>query len=258
MTIPPIRLRALSARSARSRSSRATSSGASKRRPPRRSNATRPSRSQRRSVSTLTPSAGAAAPIRIALSSGSVPTRGSYAVTMYGEMPDPALIVVDVQQAFDDPSWGERRNPACEEQHHRADRALAGANDWPLVFVRHDSTEARLGTAPGSPRQRVQAVITGEPDVLVTKETNSCFYGEPDLQAWLEGEASTSACRRYHHQPLLRDHRPRRRQPRLRRPLRARRHPHLRPPRPLRRRRQRRRGASRASPRPTSTASSPR
>jgi len=28
--------------------------------------------------------------------------------------PGPALIVIDVQRAFDDPSWGERDNPACE------------------------------------------------------------------------------------------------------------------------------------------------
>ena len=29
-------------------------------------------------------------------------------------------------------------------------------------------------------------MITGEPDVLVTKHTNSAFYGEPDLHEWLQ------------------------------------------------------------------------
>ena len=37
-----------------------------------------------------------------------------------------ALIVVDVQQAFDDADyWGQRNNPACEAQRRRADRGVA-------------------------------------------------------------------------------------------------------------------------------------
>jgi nicotinamidase-related amidase len=64
-------------------------------------------------------------------------------------MSAPALIVVDVQQAFDDPSWGTRNNTACEAniaaliEHWRAE-------ERPIVFVRHDSDEPRSTLAPAT------------------------------------------------------------------------------------------------------------
>jgi nicotinamidase-related amidase len=101
-------------------------------------------------------------------------------------MARPALIVVDVQRAFDDPSWGRRNNPACEEN---IGRLIAGwrARGAPLVFIRHDSDEPGSTLAPGSPGNAFKDVITGEPDLLVTKRVNSAFHGEPSLQAWLDG-----------------------------------------------------------------------
>jgi nicotinamidase-related amidase len=38
---------------------------------------------------------------------------------------------------------------------------------------------------PGQPGNGFKAVVTGEPDLLVTKHVNSAFYGEPDLDGWL-------------------------------------------------------------------------
>ena len=99
------------------------------------------------------------------------------------EPPRHALIVVDVQQAFNDPSWGERNNPACEAniaaliEHWRT-------HDRPLVFVRHDSDEPGSTLAPQHPGNAFKDIVTGEPDLLVSKTVNSSFYGEPDLQAW--------------------------------------------------------------------------
>jgi nicotinamidase-related amidase len=86
-------------------------------------------------------------------------------------MSAPALIVVDVQQAFDDPSWGARNNPACEAniaaliEHWRA-------HGRPIVFVRHDSDEPGSTLAPDSPGNAFKDLITGEPDLLVTKTVN--------------------------------------------------------------------------------------
>src|SRR3954447_25344549 len=98
---------------------------------------------------------------------------------------DPALMVVDVQRGFDDATyWGPRNNPVCEA-NIAALIAHARDRNWPLVYVRHDSRE------PGSPLHAdgrgnaFKEVVTGEPDVLVSKHTNSCFYGDPDLHAWL-------------------------------------------------------------------------
>ena len=99
---------------------------------------------------------------------------------------DPALMVVDVQQGFDDAGyWGPRNNPACED-NIAALIAHARSKAWPLIYVRHDSTEERSPLRPDNPGNAFKDVVTGEPDVLVSKHTNSCFYGDPDLHAWLQ------------------------------------------------------------------------
>jgi nicotinamidase-related amidase len=99
----------------------------------------------------------------------------------------PALVIVDVQRAFADPVWGRRNNPACE-RNIEALLAHWRAHDRPVVFVRHDSEEPDSTLRPDQPGNAFQDVITGEPDLLVTKSVNSSFHGEPDLQAWLDGE----------------------------------------------------------------------
>jgi nicotinamidase-related amidase len=107
---------------------------------------------------------------------------------MSGEMPsEPALLIVDVQRAFEDPSWGRRNNPDCERN------IAALLERWreqnrPVVFVRHDSVEEGSTLRPELPGNAFKDVISGEPDLLVTKSVNSSFHGEPDLQAWLAGE----------------------------------------------------------------------
>ena len=99
---------------------------------------------------------------------------------------DPALMVVDVQRGFDDAGyWGPRNNPACED-NVAALIAHARAQRWPLIYVRHDSGEEGSPLRPDHPGNAFKAVVTGEPDVLVSKHTNSCFYGEPDLHGWLQ------------------------------------------------------------------------
>ena len=97
-----------------------------------------------------------------------------------------ALLVVDVQKGFDDAEyWGPRNNPACEE-NIAALLAHWRESGRPVVFVRHDSTEERSPLRPGQDGNDFKDVVTGEPDVLITKHTNSCFYGEPDLHGWLQ------------------------------------------------------------------------
>ena len=97
-----------------------------------------------------------------------------------------ALVVVDVQRGFDDPAWGHRNNPSCE----RNIEALIA--DWrrserPLVFVRHDSTSETSPLRPGQRGNDLHPVVSGEPDLLVTKTVNSSFHGSPDLDGWLRG-----------------------------------------------------------------------
>ena len=103
-----------------------------------------------------------------------------------------ALIVVDVQQAFEDAGyWGRRNNPDCEANV----AALIGewrAQGRPIVFVRHDSDEDVSPLRPEQPGNAFKPEVSGEPDLLVTKQVNSSFHGEPDLDAWLRGRGITS------------------------------------------------------------------
>lgn len=97
-----------------------------------------------------------------------------------------ALIVIDVQQGFDDPYWGERDNPYAEANIGRLVQGWADAAR-PIVLVRHDSRTSGSPLAPGSPGNALKPVVADAPhDLFVTKHVNSAFYGEPDLQAWLD------------------------------------------------------------------------
>ncbi|SDS31156.1 cysteine hydrolase family protein [Microlunatus soli] len=102
----------------------------------------------------------------------------------------PALIVIDVQRGFDDASWGPRDNPDCEANI----ATLLGVwrrRSWPVVFVRHDSADPRSPLASGSRGNDFKEMITGEPDLLVSKRVNSSFHGSPDLDRWLSAEDIT-------------------------------------------------------------------
>jgi nicotinamidase-related amidase len=102
-----------------------------------------------------------------------------------------ALIVVDVQKGFDDTNhWGPRNNPDCESNVAALITAWRDQS-WPIVFVRHDSTTTGSPLAAGTKGNQFKDVITGEPDLLVTKDVHSAFYGDPDLNAWLENHGIT-------------------------------------------------------------------
>jgi nicotinamidase-related amidase len=97
---------------------------------------------------------------------------------------DWALVVVDVQQGFDDPFWGVRNNPD-------GDRNIAAlVDDWashgrPLVFVQHDAVEDESPLDPGTPGNQLKPYLKADPDLAVSKAVNSAFHGTPDLHAWL-------------------------------------------------------------------------
>ncbi|MFZ0493931.1 MAG: cysteine hydrolase family protein [Acidimicrobiia bacterium] len=96
-----------------------------------------------------------------------------------------ALIVIDVQRGFEDPAFGVRSNPACEENVASLITAWR-SKGRPLVFVRHDSLEEGSSLAPGAPGNAFKAAVTGDPDLLVSKSVHSAFYGRPNLDSWLQ------------------------------------------------------------------------
>ena len=100
-------------------------------------------------------------------------------------MANEALLVIDVQQAFDDPSWGSRNNPDCERNVGRLIDDFRRRGEA-VVFVRHDSDEPGSTLAPGQPGNAFKDVVGGDPDLLVTKSVNSAFLGDQDLDGWLK------------------------------------------------------------------------
>jgi nicotinamidase-related amidase len=92
-------------------------------------------------------------------------------------MPLPTLVLIDVQRAFDDPSWPERNNPDAEARIADLLAAWREAGA-PVVHVRHESAEPdglfRRGT--DSFEFKPEAVPqAGEP--VVEKLVNSGFIG---------------------------------------------------------------------------------
>jgi nicotinamidase-related amidase len=101
--------------------------------------------------------------------------------------PDTALVVIDVQEAFDDPRWGRRNN--CDADRNIANLVDAFGNaGLPVVFVRHESGKPGSLFHPNSPGHALKDYLrTSVPDLLVTKTVHSSFHGTPDLHRWLAG-----------------------------------------------------------------------
>jgi nicotinamidase-related amidase len=103
-----------------------------------------------------------------------------------------ALIVIDMQHAFDDLDyWGPTTNPECEANVAALTAAWARDGE-PIVVVRHDSRSAGSPLHPDSAGNAlVDSVAAVEPALFVTKDVNSAFYGTPDLHAWLTQQEIT-------------------------------------------------------------------
>ena len=80
-----------------------------------------------------------------------------------------ALVVVDAQQGFDDPWWGPRNNPACD------DNVAALAATWTRLGAARRTRPPRFADPdsplhPDRPGNRLKPYLTDEPALLVTKQ----------------------------------------------------------------------------------------
>jgi len=89
-----------------------------------------------------------------------------------------ALIIIDVQKAIDDPSWGaDRNNPDCEANIARL-LAHWRERGWPLFHVRHLSREPQSTYRPGQPLCEFKDEVKPLPgERIIDKSTNSAFIG---------------------------------------------------------------------------------
>jgi len=86
-----------------------------------------------------------------------------------------ALLLIDIQQGFDAPVWGDRNNPDAEQ---RAADLLKHwrKNAWPIFHIQHISTEAGSPLiGAGANFQNCVAPQGGE--VVIKKSVNSAFIG---------------------------------------------------------------------------------
>ena len=89
------------------------------------------------------------------------------------------LLIVDVQQGFDEPSWGHRNNPEMEE---RIVELLAAwrATERLTIHAKHCSTDPSSTLRPGQSGNEFKprlAPRSGEP--VIEKRVHSCFIGTP-------------------------------------------------------------------------------
>lgn len=98
-----------------------------------------------------------------------------------------ALLLIDVQQAFDDPSWGERNNLTAEQNIARLLDAWRACG-LPVVHVRHRSTKRGSTLSPEAPGYAFKTEAAPLSDeVVFTKAVNSAFIGT-ELEAHLQKE----------------------------------------------------------------------
>ena len=88
-----------------------------------------------------------------------------------------ALLIVDVQKGFDDPTWGRRNNPQMEE---RIVELLTEwrANDRLVIHAKHMSENPNSPLRPDQSGNDFKAAVTpilGE--LVIEKRVNSCFIG---------------------------------------------------------------------------------
>lgn len=99
-----------------------------------------------------------------------------------------ALIVIDVQQAFNDPAWGQRNNPQAELRI--ADLLSAWRlRSMPLIHIQHRNPAPGSlfnPDGPGFPFKPEAQPLPGEP--VLYKRVNSSFIGT-DLEARLRAQS---------------------------------------------------------------------
>lgn len=102
---------------------------------------------------------------------------------------DAVLIIIDVQQAFNDPSWGQRNNPKAEA-HIAALLAGWRSTQRPIIHVQHCAWRPESLFHPDRPGFKVKPEaepLADEP--VIYKDVNSSFIGT-DLEQRLRAQGA--------------------------------------------------------------------
>lgn len=95
-----------------------------------------------------------------------------------------ALLIVDVQQGFDDSVWGKRNNSTAESHIEQLLKTWR-ETDRPVIHIQHMSHEAESPLRPHQRGNEFKEVVTPEDnEPVIQKEVNSAFIGT-DLEEHL-------------------------------------------------------------------------
>jgi len=91
-------------------------------------------------------------------------------------MTTPALLIIDVQKAIDDPIWGPDRNNRDAEQNIARLLTHWRGQQWPIFHIRHASVEPNSSYRPAGPGFAFKdEVVPHDGETIITKSTNSAF-----------------------------------------------------------------------------------
>lgn len=80
-----------------------------------------------------------------------------------------ALIIVDVQKAFDDNKWGERNNPNAEENIRRI-LQLWREKGWTVIHIQHTSDNPNSLFYPKNKGFAIKEIVQPiDEEVIITK-----------------------------------------------------------------------------------------
>ncbi|MEH7247323.1 cysteine hydrolase family protein [Neobacillus niacini] len=88
-----------------------------------------------------------------------------------------ALIIVDVQKAFDDKKWGDRNNLNAEENISRILQLWRGKG-WSVIHIQHTSDNPSSVFYPKNEGFAIKEIVEPiDEEVIITKKVNSSFIG---------------------------------------------------------------------------------
>jgi len=107
------------------------------------------------------------------------------------QLQNAALLIVDVQQGFDNPKWGNRNNPHAEENIFSLLQFWREHNR-PIIHVQHCSTDADSPLRPELPGNKFKELTQPlNSEKIVQKNVHSAFIGT-DLEVYLTEQGITT------------------------------------------------------------------
>ena len=88
-----------------------------------------------------------------------------------------ALIIIDVQKAFDDKKWGERNNRDAEENISKILNVWR-EKSWKVIYIKHMSDNPSSVFYSGNKGFDIKEIVAPKKsDEIITKKVNSSFIG---------------------------------------------------------------------------------